>query len=150
MDPDPAIFVRPPVTFKTSTKNNFFPSFFLLITLEGTFTSFFKYKKSYRSHKTVGINVILNIFAWVIEGSGSGFGSVGPDADPGGPKTHGSYGSESATLNTAPLYSLFCLGGENVGSGDGKALHVHWGNSRLQRSLPLQTVRTALPGQWTA
>jgi hypothetical protein len=48
-----------------------------------------------------------------------------------------------------PIFSL-CLGGENVGSGDGKALHIHRGDSRLQRSLPLQTVRSALPGQRTA
>ncbi len=83
----------------------------------------------------------------MIEGSGSGLGSVGPEADPGGPKTYVSYGSGSATQ---PPYFLFALGGENVGSGDGKALHVNRGDSRLQRSLPLQTVRTALPGQRTA
>ncbi len=37
---------------------------FCLLLFEGTFTSFFKDKKSYRSHKTVGINVFLTIFAW--------------------------------------------------------------------------------------
>ncbi len=44
----------------------FFSKFSLLITVlfEGTFTSFFKDKKSHRSHKTVGINVFLTIFAW--------------------------------------------------------------------------------------
>jgi hypothetical protein len=31
--------------------------FFCLLLSEGTFTSFFKDKKSKRSHKTVGINV---------------------------------------------------------------------------------------------
>jgi hypothetical protein len=38
---------------------------FLLITVlfEGTFTSFFKDKKSLRSHKAVKINVFLTIFA---------------------------------------------------------------------------------------
>jgi hypothetical protein len=36
---------------------------FWLILFEATFTSFFKDKKSYRSHKTVGIKVFLTIFA---------------------------------------------------------------------------------------
>jgi hypothetical protein len=36
---------------------------FLLITFDGTFTSFFIDKKSERSHKTVGIKVFLTIFA---------------------------------------------------------------------------------------
>jgi hypothetical protein len=36
---------------------------FCLLLFEGTFTSFFKDKKSKRSHKTVGINVFLTIFA---------------------------------------------------------------------------------------
>jgi hypothetical protein len=34
-----------------------------LLLFEGTFTSFFRDKKSNRSHKTVGINVFLTIFA---------------------------------------------------------------------------------------
>jgi hypothetical protein len=36
---------------------------FCLLLFEGTFTTFFKDKKSKRSHKTVGIKVILTIFA---------------------------------------------------------------------------------------
>jgi hypothetical protein len=36
---------------------------FLLITFKGTFTSFFKDKKPQRSHKIVGINVFLTMFA---------------------------------------------------------------------------------------
>ncbi len=59
--------------------------FFCLLLFKGTFTSFFKDKKS--SHKTVGINVFLYYFCLMIEGSGSGR-----------TKTYGSYGSGSATL----------------------------------------------------
>jgi regulatory protein YycI of two-component signal transduction system YycFG len=36
---------------------------FLLITFEATFILFFTDKKSQRSHKTVGIKVLLTIFA---------------------------------------------------------------------------------------
>jgi hypothetical protein len=36
---------------------------FLLITFEGTFTSFFKDKKSKKSHKTVEIKVFLTLFS---------------------------------------------------------------------------------------
>ncbi len=50
-DPDPAIFVS-----DHQDVNMFFFAF------EGIFTLFFKDKKSYRSHKTVGINVFLIIF----------------------------------------------------------------------------------------
>jgi hypothetical protein len=57
MDPDPAIFVID----RANIKLNFFFKVFLLITVlfEGSFTSFFKDKKSKRSHKTVGIKVFL-------------------------------------------------------------------------------------------
>ncbi len=37
--------------------------FFCLLFFKGTLTSFFKDKKSKRSHKTVGIQVFLSIFA---------------------------------------------------------------------------------------
>jgi hypothetical protein len=37
--------------------------FFCLFLFEGTFTSFSKDKKSKRNHKTVGIKVLLTIFA---------------------------------------------------------------------------------------
>jgi hypothetical protein len=55
-DPDSVIFVSdlPAVNKKL---------FFCLLLFEDTFTSFFKDKKSERSHKTVGINVFLTIFA---------------------------------------------------------------------------------------
>jgi len=44
-DPDPAIFVND-LQDKTSTKNYFFSTCFCLLLFEGTFTSFFKDKKS--------------------------------------------------------------------------------------------------------
>jgi hypothetical protein len=50
-DPDPAIFISDLQDVNC------------LLLFDGTFTSFFKDKKSYRSHKTVGINVFLSIFA---------------------------------------------------------------------------------------
>jgi hypothetical protein len=55
LDPDPAIFVR--------DLQNANIKFFCLLLFEGTFTSFFKDKKSKRSHKKVGIKVFLTIFA---------------------------------------------------------------------------------------
>ncbi len=45
-------------------KNKFFKKFFCLILFEGTFTSFFKDKKSKRSHKTVGIKVLTIFACW--------------------------------------------------------------------------------------
>ncbi len=69
------------MTLKTPKKTNK-KKFFHLLLFEGTLTSFFKEKKSKKSRKTVGIKVFLTIFAlW----------------DPGGPKTYGFDGSESAT-----------------------------------------------------
>ncbi len=44
-------------------KTNLKKMFFCLLLFEGTFTSFFKDKKSKRSHKTVGIKVFLTSFA---------------------------------------------------------------------------------------
>jgi hypothetical protein len=60
MDPDPAIFV---IDLQDANKKLIKKKVFLLITFEGTFTSFFKDNKSKRSHKTVGIMVFLTIFA---------------------------------------------------------------------------------------
>jgi hypothetical protein len=51
------------LTFKTPTKNKFIKKFVCILLFEHTFTSFFKDKKSKRSHNTVGINVFLTIFA---------------------------------------------------------------------------------------
>jgi len=59
MDLDPAIFV----TDLQDTNKNQKKKFFRLLLFEGTFTSFFKDKKSKRNHKTVGIKVFLTIFA---------------------------------------------------------------------------------------
>jgi hypothetical protein len=56
MDPDPAIFV---IDLQDANKNKFKKEFFCLLLFEGTFTSFFKDKKSKRSHKAVGIKVFL-------------------------------------------------------------------------------------------
>jgi hypothetical protein len=58
--PDPAIFVTDPQD--ANKKQIFYFKFFCLL-FEGIFTSFFKDKKSKRSHKTVGIKVFLTIFA---------------------------------------------------------------------------------------
>jgi hypothetical protein len=60
MDPDPAIFV---INLQDANKKRTFLEFFRLLLFEGTFTSFFKDKKSKRSHKTVGIKVLLTLFA---------------------------------------------------------------------------------------
>jgi hypothetical protein len=65
MDPvphlDPAIFV---INLPDANRKLIFlQKVFLLITFEGIFISFFKDKKSKRSHRTVGIKVFLTIFA---------------------------------------------------------------------------------------
>ena len=75
-DPDPSIFI---IDLQDANKNEFKKKFFCIVLFEGTFTSFFKDKKSKRSHKTVGIKVFLTIFAWLLK-----------DSDPGSPKTCGS------------------------------------------------------------
>jgi hypothetical protein len=60
MDPDPAIFV---IDLQDANRKLILKKFFCLLLFEGTFTSFFKDKKSKRSRKTVGIEVFLTIFA---------------------------------------------------------------------------------------
>ncbi len=86
-----------------------FKKVFLLVTFEGTFTSFFKDKKSRRSHKTLGIEAYflhfllaywrnriqsrIRIHTWLV------------DPDPGGPKACGSgsgCGCGSGTLLILP------------------------------------------------
>jgi hypothetical protein len=60
------------------TKNYFISLSFLIITpFEARFTSFFKDKKSKRSHKTGGIKSYLTIFAWWVKDPESG-----PEPDP--------------------------------------------------------------------
>jgi hypothetical protein len=60
MDPDPPIFVN---ELQEASKKLIFKKMICLLLFEGTFTSFFKDKKSKRSKKTVGIKVFLYIFA---------------------------------------------------------------------------------------
>jgi hypothetical protein len=90
LDPDPAIFVN---DLQDAKKNYFVSKFFCLILFEGTFTSFFKDKKSQRSHKTVGIKVFL-YFCLMIEGSGAGYTPL-----TNGPKTYRS--------NNTAFYNFF-------------------------------------------
>ncbi len=59
VDLDPAIFYL----LETNTKLIFVKIIFCFLVFESTFTSFFKDKKSKRSHKTVGVKVFLTIFA---------------------------------------------------------------------------------------
>jgi hypothetical protein len=61
LDPDSGIFA---IDLKESKiKLIFKQNFFCLFLFEGTFTSFFKHKKSKRSQKTAGIKVFLTTFA---------------------------------------------------------------------------------------
>jgi hypothetical protein len=57
--PDPAIFV---IGLQDANKKQLYKKLFLLF--EGTFTSFFKDKKSKSSPKAVGFKVFLTTFAW--------------------------------------------------------------------------------------
>jgi hypothetical protein len=59
-DPDHAIFI---IDLQDANKELIVKKFFCLLLIEGTFSSFFKDKKSKRSHKTVRIKVFLTIFA---------------------------------------------------------------------------------------
>jgi hypothetical protein len=60
-DPDasPAIFV---IDLQDASKKIILTKIFCLLLFEGTFTSFFKDKKSKRSHKTEGIKIFLTNF----------------------------------------------------------------------------------------
>jgi hypothetical protein len=58
--PDTAFFV---LDLQDANKKLLFSEFFCLLLFEGTFTSFFKDKMSQRSHKSVGINAFLTVFA---------------------------------------------------------------------------------------
>ncbi len=59
-DPDSSIFIT---DLKDANKKLFKNFFSCILLLEGIFTSFFKHKKSKRSHKTVEIKVFLTKFA---------------------------------------------------------------------------------------
>jgi hypothetical protein len=59
-DPDTSIFI---IDLQDANKKQIFvEKFFCKLLFEGTFTSFFKGKKSKRSHKKVEIKVFLTIF----------------------------------------------------------------------------------------
>jgi hypothetical protein len=79
MDPDedPSIFIT---DLQDAKKTNLKKKFFCILLFEGTFTLFFKGKKSKRSHKTlktVPRNLDLSYyFCLMIEGSGSEAGSI--------------------------------------------------------------------------
>jgi hypothetical protein len=61
MDPDPFIFI---IDLQDANKKQILKKgFFCILLFEGTLASFFKDKKSKRSHKTVEIRVFLTIFA---------------------------------------------------------------------------------------
>ncbi len=59
-DLDPAIFI---IDFQDANKNLILKKVSCILIFEGTFTLFFKDKKSKQSHKTVEIKVFLTIFA---------------------------------------------------------------------------------------
>ncbi len=94
-DPDPALdpslFVS---NLQDTNKNNFFQRFFAHYFLK--FTSFFKDKKSFRSHKTEEIKVFLTIFVWWWK-------------DPEGPKTYGSEDPEHWGVRPIDSRSLTVL-----------------------------------------
>ncbi len=60
-DPDPAILS---LTFKTPKKTNLKKSFSAYLFLQARLHHFSKIKKSKSGHKTVGIKVLITIFAW--------------------------------------------------------------------------------------
>jgi hypothetical protein len=59
MDPDPALFV---IDLQDANQTIIIKKFFRFLLFEGTITSFFKAKKSKRSHKTVRTKAFLTIF----------------------------------------------------------------------------------------
>jgi hypothetical protein len=60
-DPEPSIFI---IDLQDAMQQKLIlKKFSFILLFEGTFTSFFKNKKSKRSHKTVEIKVFLTIFA---------------------------------------------------------------------------------------
>jgi hypothetical protein len=64
MDPDPAIFISDLQDGNNKLIFLFFFKFFCVLFFEGTFTSFFKDKKSKKGHKTVEIKVFLTILLY--------------------------------------------------------------------------------------
>ncbi len=56
--PDPALFI---IDLQVANKKLILKKFSCILLFEGSFTSFFKDKKSERSHKTVEIKIFLTI-----------------------------------------------------------------------------------------
>jgi hypothetical protein len=84
MDPDHAIFV---IGLKVANKKLIiFTNFFCLILFEGTFTSFFKDKKSKRVTKNSRNQGFSYYFCMMMEGSGSGSKPLTKGSGSGGPK----------------------------------------------------------------
>ncbi len=95
-------------------QNLVFSKFFCLLLFDGTFTLFFKCKKSLRSHKTVESRFFL-LFLHEIEGSGAGYGAV-PLSNSSGSRRpinipYGSWRSGPATLLQTPFIN--CLSFRN-------------------------------------
>jgi hypothetical protein len=59
-DPDPSVFI---IDLQDASKKLLKKIFSCILLFVGTFASFFKEKKSKRSHTTVEIKVFLTIFA---------------------------------------------------------------------------------------
>ncbi len=66
-DLDPAISIS---DLQDGNEKFVFPNSFRFLLFDATYTSFFKYKKSLRSHETVGNKAFL-LFCLIMEGSGS-------------------------------------------------------------------------------
>ncbi len=114
-------------------KTNFFEKVFLLITLlfKGAFISFFKDKKSKRSHKTAGIKVVLTLFAWWWKDPEL----VDPKPDPGGLITRGSGGSGFGSGTLLVCAGLWCRPRTPVRS----APHARWRAARAACSSAWRT-----------
>jgi hypothetical protein len=93
--PDPDVFVSDLYDDNKKNFKSFFAYYFLKLHLHK-----FSKIKSHKNHKTVEIMFFSYYFCLIIEGSGS----VSHHADPGGPKTYGSCGSGSATLQINKAY----------------------------------------------
>jgi hypothetical protein len=86
----------------------------------GSTTLFWRYiyiickeKKSKRNHRPIGIKVFLDIFASWYKDPDPHLWLIDPDPDPGGPKTYGSDGSESAALIWGAHLCVSCSGSRN-------------------------------------
>ena len=99
MDPDPSIIIID--LQDANTELIFLKKFSCILLFEGTFTSFFKDKKSQRSRKTVGIKVFSYNFCLVIEGYI--YKEAQKHTDQGSGSVPLTKGSGSATLHVSVL-----------------------------------------------